>query len=549
MAERQRRLIYHRDLAGTDWFEAPLKAKDLIWDFVGRAAGTHVDTFVLHVTYDVYPSKLEAKQYVSETGAPVGLMGDHATWAPRQGLTANSWRRLANKQALFDQDIDPVQMLLEAAHEAGMDFFAGIRMNDVHHAQWDWHPRFWVEHPEFRIGDQPEYRIPRAGFRAPGGQFQSQIDDRLPAALDYTHDEVRAYMLALIEEMARAYDVQGIELDFTRHPLFFKPSEVEAGRGRMTEFVAAVRKGLNRIGGESGRRLVLEARVPPTVESCWRIGLDVRSWMAGRHVDILTVAPYWHPDFNMPVEEFVDAADGTGCKVFASFEFAEFPALESSDATAKVVRAAALAYWKAGAEGMHVFNPHVLTHYLRQEMPFLSEIGDARTLEYLDKHYMATRASNYDDVAWFSYPKELPAALDAASAGVGRRITLKVGDDLEKAISLGIGAEATLRIRVMGMTPKDRLEFKFNGVRLSEQACQSEFFPLGESKGLHQYSFLGDAYFGTPGPYHWLSFRLGRETLPRVGTNEVEVRLLQRNLEVSEDVVVNDVELIIEYPK
>ena len=549
MPETQRRLIYHRDLAGTEWFETPLSAKDLVWDFVGRVAGTHVDTFVLHMTYDLYPSRLKAEEYVSETGAPLGLIGDHAVWATPEGLTANSWRRLANRQTLFDQDIDPVQALLEAAHEAGIDFFAGMRMNDVHHAQWDWHPRFWIEHPEFRIGDQPEYRMPRVGFRAPGGQFQSQIDDRLPAAFDYIHDEVRAYMLAQIEEMARAYDVQGIELDFTRHPFFFKPSEVDAGRGKMTEFVAAVREGLDRVGSESGRGLVIEARVPPTVESCWRIGLDVRGWMAAKSVDILTVAPYWHPDFNMPVEEFVDAAEGTGCKIFASFELAEFAVLENADATAKVVRAAALAYWKAGAAGMHVFNSHVLTHYLRQEMPFLSEIGDARTLEYLDKHYMATRASNYDDVVWFSYPKELPVALEATSGGSGRRIGIKVGDDLEKALSLGIRAEATLRLRVMGLTSKDKLEFKFNGVRLSEEACQAEFFPMGESHGLHQYAFIGDSYFGTPGPYHWLTFGLGADTLPRVGTNEVEVILRERNPEVSEDIVVNDVELTIEYPK
>ena len=101
----------------------------------------------------------------------------------------------------------------------------------------------------------------------------------------------------------------------------------------------------------------------------------------------------------------------------------------------------------------------------------------------------------------------------------------------------------------MGLTSKDKLEFKFNGVRLSEEACQAEFFPMGESHGLHQYAFIGDSYFGTPGPYHWLTFGLGADTLPRVGTNEVEVILRERNPEVSEDIVVNDVELTIEYPK
>ena len=48
--------------------------------------------------------------------------------------------------------------------------------------------------------------------------------------------------------MATAYDVEGIELDFTRHPYFFKPSEVDAGRDKMTEFVVTIRQRLNEIG-------------------------------------------------------------------------------------------------------------------------------------------------------------------------------------------------------------------------------------------------------------------------------------------------------------
>ena len=544
MKATERRVMYHRDFGLVDCFEAPVNLSEYLWDLVGRIAGTHVDTLVLHSCFTE-----EAEEYTSETDVPVGLTGAHATWTPSEELTAYGWRALKNRDVLLKRDIDLVAAVIEAVHKVGIDLFVGIRLNDVHHAQWDFHPKFWIEHPEYRIGDHPEYRHPRCGFREPGGDFQSHIDDRPPAALDYMHDEVRAYYLSLVEQAVSGYEVDGIELDFLRHPLFFKPTDVDRGRDKMTEFLATARNRLNEVGKQRGRPVVLNVRVPPTVEAGWRIGLDVRRWLGDSLVDIMTVAPVWHPDFGMPVEEFVDAAKGTDCKVFAGIELAEMPALENSLATAKMIRAAALAYWKAGAEGIHVYNPHVITHYLRQELPFLREIGDPRLLEYLDKHYMATRASNYDDIAWYSYPKELPVALEEAPLGEGQKVHVKVGDELEKAACVGITAEVTLRLRLIAMTPEDKVEFRFNGTMLDQGDCKSTLFPMGESGALRQYSFMGDCYFGLPGPYHWLEFSLGEETLPRLGINEVEVILRERTPGVTEGLILNDVEITIEYRK
>ena len=544
----ERRLMYHRDLAGWEWFETPLKMSEYVWDFVGRLAGTQVDTFVLHTTYNVQPTRATLGECVTESGTPVGLVGHHSTWASIGELTANSWQILENRRAFVEEDVDPIGTLVEAAHELEIDFFAGIRMNDCHHAQYSWHPKFWVEHPEFRIGDHPEYHYPRPGFREPeGGDFGSQIDDRVPACLDYIHEEVRDYYLALIEEMATVYAVDGIELDFTRHPFFFKPSEVEAGTDKMTELMAAVQERLRRVSEEEGRRIVLEVKVPPTIGACERIGLDVRRWLGEGLVDIMVVGPLWHPDFNLPIEDFVAAAEGTDCQIFASFELAEMPALDNAEATAKVIRSSALAYWKAGAAGMHVFNPHVMTYYLRQQMPFLSDIGDPKLLECCDKHYLATRASNYDAVVQFSYPKELPVTLEESPTGEGQKVHLKVGDELEKAARLGITAESKLRLRVVSLTTPDEVEFRFNGVTLDLDNCESTFFPMGESQGLRQYSFLAEAYFGLEGPYHWLEFKLAGPAMPRLGINEVEVILRKRNPEVAEGVVLSDVELTIDY--
>ena len=547
MENAARRVMYHRDLWTFEWFEAPMDLDEFVWDFVGRTAGTHVDTFVLHLPYNLYPTKMTVETYSSEGGVPLGLQGDHATWASEGELSAGGWRMLKTRDMFVEQNIDPVTVLMDAAEQAGIDFFAGIRMNDVHHAQWAWHPRFWLEHPEFRLGDRPEYRYPRPGFRAPGGTFKTQEDDRIPAALDFTHDEVRAYKLAVIEDAVAAYDTVGVELDFTRHPFFFKPAEIDRGRAKMTSFVAAVRDRLNDIGERRGRPVVLSVRVPPTLDICWNVGLDVRAWLREGEVDILSMGPMWHPDFGMPVGEFLEAAKGTGCKVFASIEFAEMPVLRDAAATARVVRAAAMGYWQAGVDGIHLFNTHVFPHYFKQDMPFLMEVGSPRILQYLDKHYMVTRASNHDDAAIFSYPKQLPVTLKRSEPGKGARIRLRVGDDLERARRLGIAADVKLRLRVLNLTSSDRLEVRFNGASLDEASCRSAFFPNGEAGGLHQYSFFADAYFGVPGPYHWLELKLDGASLPRAGMNEVEVSLRERNPEVTVDPILNDVELTVRY--
>ena len=74
------RLMYHRELCSLEYFEAPMEIGYYLDDFVGRVAGTQVDTFLLSTWYNLMPSRLKAEQCVSEADAAVGVEGDHATW-------------------------------------------------------------------------------------------------------------------------------------------------------------------------------------------------------------------------------------------------------------------------------------------------------------------------------------------------------------------------------------------------------------------------------------------------------------------------------------
>jgi hypothetical protein len=74
-------------------------------------------------------------------------------------------------------------------------------------------------------------------------------------------------------------DADGVDLDFLRHPLYFKPGEEHANRHLMTDLIGKIRKALDEVGKDRGRRLKLCVRVLAPLEACEAIGLDVRTWL------------------------------------------------------------------------------------------------------------------------------------------------------------------------------------------------------------------------------------------------------------------------------
>ena len=76
------------------------------------------------------------------------------------------------------------------------------------------------EHPELLIGEHDE------------------ISQGFSMGFDYAHKAVRDFRLALIKEACEKYDLDGVELDFMRTYIFFKPGEEKANMALMTEFMS-----------------------------------------------------------------------------------------------------------------------------------------------------------------------------------------------------------------------------------------------------------------------------------------------------------------------
>jgi hypothetical protein len=95
-----------------------------------------------------------------------------------------------------------------------------------------------------------------------------------------------------VEEVCQNYAVDGVELDFFRHPVYFKKYALEGKAGEeelkmMTDLVKRIRAMADREGAKRGKPILLTIRVPDSVEFCRAMGLDVERWLQEELVDIL----------------------------------------------------------------------------------------------------------------------------------------------------------------------------------------------------------------------------------------------------------------------
>lgn len=304
------------------------------------------------------------------------LIGSGVTEFPRRGdkLAADTLHRLAR------EGTDTLAVVAAACRETGLACYASLRMNGDYNAGWmgETLPRmfnsnFWWEHPEFRV-------------RGKAGEDRTK--------LSYAFPEVRAFKLALLREAAER-DIDGINLDFLRHPDFFgyEPPLLQAFQSRhgvdprtlpandsrwfqfraeiMTDFVREVRRLLDAAGEKKGRRLGLSARLDWKAYRSW--GCDLETWLKEDLLDYVVLAQRSLGGYEFDLKPFVALARSSGCAVL----FGEEAITTGNDLTAqedKLIaegkmkppergmltleqyRERATRWFAAGADGIHLFN-------------------------------------------------------------------------------------------------------------------------------------------------------------------------------------------------
>ncbi len=116
-------------------------------------------------------------------------------------------------EALRDKGIDPLRVVVDFGKRHNMEVFWSMRMNDN------------ARRPaaaRIRTNTSPRQPIQ-------GGPSGIHARDAQPSpevwrvdGFDYGRPEVRERAFRLVEEVCRNYDVDGVELDFFRHPVFFR---------------------------------------------------------------------------------------------------------------------------------------------------------------------------------------------------------------------------------------------------------------------------------------------------------------------------------------
>jgi hypothetical protein len=472
---RRRRTIYFNDARHYYLFvfEPPMTLEDA-WVPVDEAAGTAVDTFAYGVERGdglFYPSKVGMR-----FGEDIQPFESSAYW--------RVWH---NMQSLMDRGLDPLTVLIDRAHDKGMEFIASMRLGG--YGKMD---------PALKVGD--------------GGR-------------GYLNEEVRDHVFAVLKELATDYATDGVELDFAAapggSPYYFRPEDADEGKPVMTEWV---RKVSGMVRGRAGGAGVVGARVYPTEAMNLAAGLDVRTWLSEGLLDYVTpmIYAFMLIDTDMPIDWLVEAAHAADTSVYPLIHPFSQDA-ERAYATPAMMRAAAANYWHRGADGMYAWFLHWPLG--DAERRILTDLGDSELAKEGDKHYVLTRKSENSEQVGYKTP--LPVEIASSDTGTRHAIPFFIADDVQGASDRI--RQIKLKLNIGNMVSDDRISILLNGQSLSKETCLRD-------------------YGGPIAPYvgQWLEFHL-ESVRPKQGENLLEVSLDRRAEGLVGSLSVDEVEIIVEY--
>jgi hypothetical protein len=366
LRNRQRRIILNNDGCDALYFPATREAtpEQLLELRTSPLVGSQVDS-VFYCTissgFGMFTHRTAVGHIlVHDVAAALGIKGQY-NLTPR----------------LLEQGTDPLQVVTDFCRREGLEIFWSMRMNDTHDGS-----------------HRPENPYPLfSPFKAQNpdklmGSYEQRPPHGLWSAVDYTHPEVRDLAVALVVEVCRNYDVDGVELDFLRHFSYFKSVAwggvaSERERGMMTDLVRQIRQAADREGRRRGRPILVAVRVPDDVEYCHRAGLDLERWLAEGLVDLLSASCYFQLN---PWEKIVTLGHRYGVKVYPCLSESRLRVDSGSTwqrMSQQSYRARAQRVWQSGADGVYLFN------FFNPRAPMLRELGDPQLLAGLDKVYFA----------------------------------------------------------------------------------------------------------------------------------------------------------------
>lgn len=226
------------------------------------------------LTHVFYCACGQRASFDSEAWEPIWYGMDEKDF---MGRTNYSWKVRA--KAYRDSGIDPYKVMVRRTRDNQVSPWMSMRMNDIHFVTSDKlsrTTRFWRDHPEFRV--YPEEKA--FGSKRPWYDF----------TLDFRHQEVRDYNFRMAHELLNRYDVDGLELDWMRCMPCLRLERAREDAHFLTDFVRRVKKAANRAAEYRDHPVGVAVRVPPTEADCLELGIDIRTWLTEKLVDIVVLS-------------------------------------------------------------------------------------------------------------------------------------------------------------------------------------------------------------------------------------------------------------------
>ena len=327
--------------------------------------------------------------------------------------TALGWRD--NMRALKEAETDTLSLTIDFCRRNELEVFYSMRMNDIHDSFTSWLlPQWKRDHPDYCFGKSEDW-----------GKYDQSDPRAWWSFQNYEIPEVRERIYRIIEDVAQRYDIDGIELDWSRHPIFFapamdrKPAEPKHV-AIMNDFVRRIRKMTDRVGRERGRPLLVACHVPNGVDAALQIGLDVETWLENGLVDIVIGGWGYIPLAMAPqVREMAEFAHRFNVPYYACIN----ASTRSWSSSMEAWRGAATNIWHAGADGVFVFNL-----FPSKPDERFNQIGSYDTLKGLDKTYGVDRV----------VPDQFIGCLRPGLMAAGRLpLTLTAGEAAQVKVRVG----------------------------------------------------------------------------------------------------------------
>ena len=425
---------------------------------------------------------------------------------------------------MIDHHGGPMSVMTEQCHRLGMDFLPSVRMNEHYDIDPD-DPAFGKlrrERPELTIGK---------GMDLP----EPSMEWGVGTGLDYALPEVRDYMSSIVLETVERWDVEGVELDFFRHPTHFNIEEAYSNRYLMTDMVEKIRRRMDEVGEARGKGLDLMVRIPATIERCERLGLDIREWVDSYLVDVVVAGGGFIP-FEMPIREFVDLAEGTETLIYGCLE-AYRPAVDEL-----TLRAIASRYWDAGVDGLYLFNFYSMPKEWKGRV--LGDLTDRDGLRRMDKRYETDDRTRFVPTSHLhltflnAIPRaQLPVTLRKTATGSGVKVAMDMPESFRNAHS-------TLGLRFGGLAENDVIEVAVNGLALSAASTKGDGWThVFYEEGWNKYPSQTKT---EELPGETLVYDLAPTVLQR-GMNTVEVKLVAEDPARNDDLELRQIRVDVRY--